>query len=255
MTSGTVRLERQGQVADLVLDRPQRLHALTLAMLDEIDVHLDKLADDDTVAVVRVRSAGSSCFCAGADLDEFAAHTPSDIWRRWNRRGQEVFARLAGLPHPSIAVLHGHALGGGLELALHCDLRVAAITARLGLPETTVGTIPGWSGVPRLAELVGPGRARLMILTGRLLDAPVAYDWGVVEVVAEPADLDAAVDRLTAELLDRPVVAMRLARELLARSGSPERLAGALAAATGTTAGRLAAAQKAQKEADHAGLR
>jgi len=102
------------------------------AMLDEIDVHLDKLADDDTVAVVRVRSAGSSCFCAGADLDEFAAHTPSDIWRRWNRRGQEVFARLAGLPHPSIAVLHGHALGGGLELALHCDLRVAAITARLG---------------------------------------------------------------------------------------------------------------------------
>lgn len=218
------------QAVTILIDRPDKLNALTLPMLDQLDNHLYALDKSDT-RVVKLRSAGQKVFSVGADISQFSKLTPVGMWNEWIKIGHRIFDRLANLRQPTIAVVDGHAFGGGLELALACDLRILGTGARLSLPETSLGTIPGWGGTARLTELVGRSRAKEMILARRQILAPTALDWGLVNVVAAPEDLDAEVDRLLADITGGAPLAQQLAKQLIdaAANGGDARILEAIA--------------------------
>jgi enoyl-CoA hydratase/carnithine racemase len=187
--------------------------------------------------VVVLRGAGDKAFCVGADINRFAGLTAVEMLG-WTERGHRVFDALAALPQPSIAVLHGATFGGGLELALACDLRIAATTTTLGLPEVGLGTVPGWGGTERLTELVGRARAKEVVLARRTLDAETAQAWGVVTSIANAEHLQGAVSALADRVASAAPVAVRLAKTIIdaAADGAPSRvlehLAGAVTSAT-----------------------
>jgi enoyl-CoA hydratase/carnithine racemase len=169
------------------------------------------------------------------------------MWRDWIATGHRAFDALARLRQPSIAVIDGLAFGGGLELALACDFRVIAAEAKIALPETGLGTVPGWGGTERATELVGRARAKELVLTRRQLTGDEAVSWGLATSVAPKAELDDTVDRLSGELLAGAPLAMQLGKQLIdaAADGAPSRvleaLAGGLAAATDDLAEGVAA--------------
>lgn len=237
----------EGPVATILLDRPAKRNALTPEMLRELDGQLAALAADHSIRVVVVRGAGDRAFCAGADIERFADLGPVEMWRSWTALGHAVFARLAAMPQPVIAAVHGNAFGGGLELALAADFRIIAEEARLGLPEAGLGTVPGWGGTERLVDAVGRSRAKEVVLARRILDGRTAVEWGLAARSVPAADLDAAVDELTNDLLGAAPVAAVLAKQLVdaAADGVPSRaiepLAGALSAATTDLAEGVAA--------------
>lgn len=183
-----VTLGRRDHAALLTLDRPEALNALSFAILDELDAALEEVARSDARVLI-VTGAGERAFCAGADVPELRER---DLMaqRRGALRGQAVFAKLDRLEIPSVAVVHGFALGGGLELALACSFRVATPGARFGLPEIKLGLIPGYGGTQRLPRLVGEARALEMILTGRTVKAPEALAMGLVNRLVEEEDAD-----------------------------------------------------------------
>ncbi|UXY32243.1 enoyl-CoA hydratase/isomerase family protein [Streptomyces sp. HUAS TT20] len=244
--AGAVRLERHGDTAVIRLARPEKLNALTPAMLEQLAGHTEAVHADETIRVVLVAAEGDRAFCAGADLGAFADHDALAVWRHWVHTGHEAFRQLACLRQPTIAVLQAGAFGGGLELALACDLRVAADTATLGLPEVGIGTLPGWGGTARLMALVGPARAKRLILTGDLVDAPTALQWGLVDEVAPADEVQETAERLAAAVARRGPVAVQLAKQVLnhatpSSAEAFEALAGALSAATDDRAEGLAA--------------
>lgn len=246
-SDGRVALTIDGPVATLLLDRPAKRNALTPELLRELDAHLAEIDGSRTVRVVVVRAAGEHAFCAGADVARFSALEALEMWRAWTTLGHDVFARLAGLRQPSIALLHGNAFGGGFELALAADFRLAADHVQLGLPEAGLGTVPGWAGSERLVELVGRARAKEVVLARRLLDAPTALQWGVLTRSVPAAELEAELEQLTAALLDGAPIAVELGKQLVdaAADGVPSRvlepLAGALTATTADLAEGVAA--------------
>lgn len=235
-SAGTVRLDVDGDVATLVLDRPNKLNALTPEMLDALESGLVAVAADARVVVVR--GAGEKAFCVGADIDRFSALGPVRMWQEWTARGHQVFDLLARLRQPTVAVVHGAAFGGGLELALACDFRVIAEESRLGLPEVGLGTVPGWGGTERLTALVGRARAKEVVLARRVLDGPTAFAWSVATACVPYAELPTAVDALVGRLCGGAPVAVQLAKQLIdaAADGAPgrvlETLAGGLSSAT-----------------------
>ncbi|QUH04190.1 enoyl-CoA hydratase/isomerase family protein [Saccharopolyspora erythraea] len=222
-TNGSVTLSysHDGLVATLTIDRPAKLNALTLEMLDELERRLGELAVS-SARVVLVRTAGTKVFCVGADISAFSQLSAADMWRRWISDGHRVFDRLARLRQPTIAVVDGLAVGGGLELALACDFRLAGRHARFGLPEVGLGTIPGWGGTERLTQLVGASRAKQLILTRRQIDATVAEKWGLVNDVAAD-ELDTEVERYVNDLLGSAPIAQQVAKQLVdaAAAGAP----------------------------------
>jgi enoyl-CoA hydratase len=234
--AGSVRMDIQQDIATLLLDRPSKLNALTPEMLDELETSLNKVAHSDA-RVVLVRGAGTKAFCVGADINRFATLSGVEMWRDWTSRGHRVFDMLARLRQPTLAVIHGSAMGGGFEMALACDLRVLVEEAQLGLPEVGLGTVPGWGGTERLTELIGRARAKEVILTGRLLDAKTAHAWGIATAVASRAELETAVDDIVQRLLRGAPVAIQLAKQLIdaAADGAPSRVLEALGG--GLTAG------------------
>jgi enoyl-CoA hydratase len=218
-----------GRVTTVLINRPGKLNALTLDMLSALEVRLDALAVSPT-RVVLLRTAGDKAFCVGPDIGAFSRLEAPEMWRRWISHGHRVFDRLARLPQPTIAVVDGLAIGGGLELALSCDFRVAAGNARFGLPEVGLGTIPGWGGTGRLTALVGASRAKGLILTGRQIDAATAFAWGLVNDVAF-LNLDEEVDQLVDQLLGAAPIAQQVAKQLVdaAAEGAPSAVLEALA--------------------------
>ena len=177
----TIRFEPAGTVALLTLDRPDKLNAMNAAMAADVWQAMDGLGD----ARVLIVTGDARAFSAGADLSE----GPGAGRPNWN----DVVDRLAALPLPTVAAIEGWCLGGGLELAMGCDLRVAAASARLGLPEARRGLYPGGGGTQRLARLVGAGRAKQLMFTCADIDADTALAWGLVnEVAAEGSALEAA---------------------------------------------------------------
>ncbi|WP_020660499.1 enoyl-CoA hydratase/isomerase family protein [Amycolatopsis benzoatilytica] len=224
----TVRASADEQVATILIDRADQLNALTLDLLADLDDALAEIADSPA-RVVLVRTAGEKAFCVGADIKVFSRLAPEEMWRRWIASGHRTFDRLAGLPQPTIAVVDGLALGGGLELAMSCDLRIAHRRAEFGLPETGLGTIPGWGGTARLTDLAGPSRAKHLILTRRRIDADTALAWGVVNSVAD--DLEAAVGGFVRDLLDSAPIAQQVAKQLVdaAAAGAPSSVLEAIA--------------------------
>ena len=186
-----LRCETEDGIALITLDRPKALNALDTDTLRELDGLLDELAVDDAVRVLILTGAGEKAFVAGADIKELAELSPLRA-REHAAFGQGVFSKLESLGKPSIAAINGFALGGGLELAMACTLRLASEKAKLGLPEITLGLIPGFGGTQRLSRLVGQGHARFMVLTGGMIDAERAGRIGLVNDVVAP---DALMDR------------------------------------------------------------
>jgi enoyl-CoA hydratase/carnithine racemase len=200
-------------------------------MLDELSRAVADVAAS-AARVLILRGAGGKAFCVGADINEFAGLAPAAMWREWTVRGHRAFGALAGLHQPSIAVVHGHAFGGGLELALACDFRVLADSVRLGLPEVGLGTVPGWGGTERLAELIGRARTKEVVMARRQIDATTALAWGVATRVASAEELDVTVGELADSLLQGAPLAIQLSKQLIdaAAAGAPSSILEPLAA-------------------------
>ncbi len=235
MTTSDLRVQLMvdGALASITLDRPDKLNALDPAMLRTLDAHLDAIDRDPDLRVVIVTASGDRAFCVGADINAWSALDPLDMWRAWIRDGHRVFDRLAALRQPTIAALNGLAFGGGLELALACDLRLAVPAADLALPETKIGTLPGWGGTRRLPALVGPARAKQLVFTGARLAAADAERWGLVNELVPPDQLLPRAHALALEIVANAPVAVQLAKQAI--DGGPvglEAVAGALAATT-----------------------
>jgi len=212
---GRVELRVEDQIATVLLNRPDKLNALTPEMLDDLDGVLAAVDADPAVRAVVVVSAGDRAFCVGADINRFKVLDGASMWWHWTRRGHQVFDRLAGLRQPTLVAIDGHAFGGGLELALACDLRVVSENAQLGLTEVGLGTVPGWGGTQRLPAQVGATRAKQLVLTGTPIDASTALAWGLVnEVVARDKVLETTYT-LAASMAVRAPMAVQMAKQAI----------------------------------------
>lgn len=202
-------------VARLTLNRPDALNAVNLQMRDELWSAFEAFRDDPGARVLVLRGAGRA-FSAGADISEFGT-APSYVEARRARQERDLWDLLLHLPKPVIAALHGYALGAGLEMALLCDLRVAAEDALLGLPEVSLGYIPSAGGTQTLPRAVAPGVALHMILSGDPIDAAEAYRLRLVQRVVPRGQLDAAADAWARALASRPARALSYAKEAVVR--------------------------------------
>ncbi len=230
-----VHLILRGPVAELRLDNPAKLNALTAAMLAQLSDHLDIVERRADVACVMLTAEGERAFCTGADITAWGDLTPAEFARHWVRDGHRIFDRLARLAKPTIAVLTGHAFGGGLELAAACDIRVMVPRASLALPEAGVGIVPGWSGTQRLLRLLPEPVVKEMALFGRRLSAERALALGFVAEVAEDARGSAeAVALRVAETSPR---AVEVAKYMIHAGVGEDRAALIEALGSGMTAG------------------
>jgi len=203
-------------LARLTINRPDKLNALNRETITEIDAALEAFDRDAGARALILTGAGDRAFVAGADIGELAEQTPHG-GREYSLYGQSVLSRLEASGKPTIAAINGFALGGGLEIALACHLRVASESAFLGLPEVTLAIIPGFGGTQRLARLVGKGRALEMILTGDRIDAREAHRIGLVNRIVPPAHLISEAEKLARAILSRGPVAVRFAIESVNR--------------------------------------
>lgn len=206
-----IKVDVAGDIGTLTLDRPSKLNALTNAMIGDLLEAVRTLATSPISAIV-VRSSGKH-FSAGADLGEWANPTSEEA-DAMSRRGEEAFAALAASPMPSVAVIDGIAAGGGLELALACDLRIASTTAKLGLPETTLANLPAYGGVPRLVRVVGNTRARELLFTGELISGERAAAIGLVNWAVDAADLADRAEDVVAKIASADRFSVSLAKSL-----------------------------------------
>jgi enoyl-CoA hydratase/carnithine racemase len=215
MSDETITVEVADRLAVITVDRPEARNALNRQVLADLRAAFAALADDDQVGVVAVTGAGERAFVAGADitqLQHYTAQTGLDA------EMQRLFDDVEAFTKPTIAAVNGFALGGGCELAMACDIRVAANTARFGLPETNLSVLPGAGGTQRLARLIGTGRAIELILTGRFLEADEARQVGLVTSVVTPERLLAETRTVADRILAKGPLAVRLAK-LVVRTG------------------------------------
>jgi enoyl-CoA hydratase len=207
-----IALERRDGAAILTVDRPEAMNALDLEHLESLRDRLAELAGDDEARVVVLTGAGEKAFVAGADIKYMQALDVLGA-RRWGELGHECGNLLETMPKPTIAALNGFALGGGCELALACDLRLASTNARLGQPEINLGILPGWGGSLRLARATTLGFAKELVLTGRQVGAEEALERGLVNAVHEPGELMEKTLELCRTLAEKSPLALAYAKE------------------------------------------
>ncbi len=206
------------RIAVVTVNRPEKLNALNSATEKELQDVFPRLATDDGVGGIIMTGAGERAFVAGADIGELAGLGATQ-GKEFAFQGQTTFTRIAQSPKPVVAAVNGYALGGGCELAIACHLRVASETARFGLPEVTLGLIPGHGGTQRLARIAGLGRALEMVLSGRQVTAGEALAWGLVNAVFPPDGLLEGARGLLGQILDKAPLAVQYALEATLRSG------------------------------------
>ncbi len=206
-----LRVQVADGIATLTIDRPEKRNALNAAVRRELIMALDALRSDPDARVLVVTGAGDQAFVAGADVAEFAARKPAE--QRAAMEARSAFEELAAFPCPTIAMIRGWALGGGCELALACDIRVAARSARLGQPEVRLGLIPGGGGTQRLPRLVGYGQALRLVLTGEPVDAEEAARIGLVDLMVDEGELEMRTRALAAAMAAHSPLALQLAKE------------------------------------------
>lgn len=188
-----IKLKKENKIATITLDHAP-VNSLNQGLLKDLEKVADELNDDRESRVVIITGAGTHAFCAGADLKEFEAVDP-EAAGELVKRGQHVFQKIADLPQPVVAAINGLTLGGGNELAMACDIRVASDRARFGQPEVWIGLIPAWGGTQRMTRLLGPAKAKELILTGQMVNAQEAYRIGLVnKVVPDGEEVRAAID-------------------------------------------------------------
>ena len=205
-----VLIERLDRIAIVTINRPDKLNALNIQTRLELSDALDELREDDQIRVVVITGSGEKAFVAGADISEFEGRTA--VQQRAVMRSRNIFTSAEDFPKPLIAMINGFCLGGGNELAMSCDLRIASEKARFGQPEINLGIIPGGGGTQRLARLVGEGRAMQLILSGEMIDAAEAWRIGLVNEVHPADQLRAKTVELAERIAAKSPVALALAK-------------------------------------------
>lgn len=213
-----VRTENRGGVLVITIDRPKVLNALNAQTVGEIGEAFEAARNDDSVRAVIVTGGGDKAFVAGADINELAKMTPIS-GKATASKGQSVFFNIERFPKPVIAAINGYALGGGCELALACHIRIASEKAQIGLPEVTLGIIPGYGGTQRLARLVGKGKALEIICTADRVSAADAEKIGLVNKVVPADQLMSTAEEMARKIASRGPAAVRCALEAV-MSGS-----------------------------------
>ncbi|MBC8745541.1 enoyl-CoA hydratase [Paraburkholderia sp. WC7.3g] len=233
-----IQFERSGAVAVVTLNRPEKLNALTPPMLMRLEAVAAELGTWTDVRAVVLTGSGTKAFCVGADINEWSALTPLDMWRQWVPRGHRIFDRWAALRVPVIAAINGHALGGGLELAAVADIRIADPAATFALPEAGIATCPGWSGTQRLVSVIGASKVKMLALTGRRIDAARAHEIGLIDELASAGGALNAALEMAEQIARLAPVSVQLTKQLVnaangeGAAATLEAMAGALAATT-----------------------
>ncbi|WP_135552709.1 enoyl-CoA hydratase/isomerase family protein [Paenibacillus cymbidii] len=217
-----VQAEQSNGILVLTVSRPQALNALNRRILAELRSRLLQAERDDAVRVTVITGEGGKAFAAGADIGEFMDLADEQAGREYARHGQEIFAMIASLTKPVIAAINGYALGGGLELALACDIRCASERATFGFPEATLGILPGFGGIERAARLIGRSASLQLMLTGMPIDAAEALRLGLVDRVVAHDGLMREVLALAARMAEQPPAALAAIKECLGRGMEAE---------------------------------
>ena len=207
----TITIERRGKVAILTINRPDKLNALSSKVHLEGVAALDELRRDDDIRVLIITGSGEKAFIAGADISEFEGQTP--VTQRNNFLERSLFNSLDTFPKPVIAMINGFCLGGGNELAMACDIRIASENARFSQPEINLGIMCGGGGTQRLTRLIGEGRAMEMALTGDMIDAATAHRFGLVNHVHPSDQLEAETMKLAEKIAEKAPIALQLSKE------------------------------------------
>jgi len=207
----TLLLERRERVAIITINRPEKRNALNIKTREEGAALIEELRGNDSVGVVVITGAGDKAFIAGADIAEFAGRTA--MMQRDVMVSRSLFNAIDSFPKPVIAMINGYCLGGGCELALACDIRIASENASFGQPEINLGIIPGGGGTQRLTRLVGEGKAMEMILTGEIIDAKSAHAIGLVNHVVPLDQLEAKTMEIASRIAEKSPIALSLAKE------------------------------------------
>ena len=240
-----ILLDLDGHIARLRLNRPEKLNALDAAMIEELAARIRTIERSD--ARVVILSGEGKAFCAGGDIEAWSEESPKAFGRHWVRDGHAAFDALARLRQPVIAVLDGHALGGGLEIAACADLRIAEAHIRVGQPESGIGIIPGWSGTQRTVRRFGAQAVRRMAVMGETFTAEEALTLGIVDQVVETGGAMTATEAAAARILKRSPRATELAKMMVNAAEGEDRervieaLAGTIAAGSGDLAEGIAA--------------
>ncbi len=199
----------------ITLNRPDKGNALNEAMLEELNTFLSTIADDSSARMVVVTAAGDRFFCTGGDIKAWSQYSAVDMGRKWIRRGNEVFERLRRMPQLTVAAINGHTMGGGLELALCCDIKIAVPRAKFSTPEVSLGMVSGWMGMERVVAMVGPAIAREMLLLGRILTAQEALNVHLINQVVEPEEMEKALQEVNDKVLKCGPVALEHIKDFI----------------------------------------
>ncbi|VTQ07651.1 enoyl-CoA hydratase/isomerase family protein [Sphingobacterium daejeonense] len=210
MSYQNIKLEIKDKTAWITIDRESKLNALNKETIGELKSAVEEAENDGSVRGLIITGSGQKAFVAGADIQEFLGKSKEEAMAL-SEFGHELMDRIANLSKPVIAAINGFALGGGLELALACHLRVASNSAKMGLPEVSLGLIPGYGGTQRLTGLVGKGKALEMILTGDMIDAQDALQWGLVNKVVELYELEETAQNILNKIFSRSKTAVATA--------------------------------------------
>ena len=208
-------IDREENIAVLTINRPDKYNALNDDVVAEIGGAMDELAADDEVRAIVITGAGEKAFVSGADVGMLRDLETTAAAAANSRRGHAMTLKIERIPKPVIAAINGYALGGGLELAMACDIRIASDTARMGQPEINLGISPGYGGTQRLPRLVGKGMAKLMILTGDMIDSQEALRIGLVEKVVPLAELMDEAKSLAKKLATKPPLTLAACKEAI----------------------------------------
>ncbi len=214
MSFKNIILEVENGIATIFFNRPKALNALNNALFDELDIALDQVEANTDIRVLILTGSGDKAFVAGADISELVKMNPLQA-KYFSRKGQKVFSKIESLPIPAIAAVNGFALGGGSEAAMACDFIYASEKALFGLPEITLGLIPGFGGTQRLARLVGNNKAKELVFTGKNISAQKALAYGIVNEVFPHDSLMEAVMKTANIIASRGRVALRAAKEVI----------------------------------------
>jgi enoyl-CoA hydratase len=213
MALKNILLELEKGIATLFVNRPEKLNALNKETIQELHDTLKLIDENPEIQVIVITGIGEKAFVAGADITEFAHFTEAE-GKQLAAKGQQIlFDYIENMKTPVIAAINGFALGGGLELAMACHFRIASDNAKMGLPETSLGVIPGYGGTQRLSQLIGKGRAMEMILTAGMIDAETAKTYGLVNHVVPQADLYATYQTIATRIMRNSPVAISKAIE------------------------------------------
>lgn len=221
MSDPRIALTADGAIATVKLARPDKLNALDIDMLKALSNACDEVEAMAAVRVLILTGEGKA-FSAGGDIAAWGGMAPQQFGHQWVRMGHRVFERLATLRMPVIAALNGHALGGGLELAACADIRLAERQAKIGLPETSLGMVPGWSGTQRLVRRFGPQIVRRMVLGGEMFSAEEALGHGLLDQIVDTGTVVAAAKEYAARIATRGPAALEISKLMLAVAGGED---------------------------------